>query len=229
MRPIDGGGRSGTSIELKENESATVERGPGRAAQVIRWTPQSPLPAFVRQLPRRTGIKVFSTGQALREGDSDPHWELVAATTYPHFKRQPAVVTAVEPRFYLANDPARSQWISMLNNLPHLRNDVTYTFRTTFELVGVPPSAAVLQGRLVADNCVTAIRLNGTAIKVPEQAADAPFDKFYSFTINRGFVDGINVLEIDVYNGSAREQSLKKEFGPMSLRVELNGSVGGER
>ena len=56
----------------------------------------------------------------------------------------------------------------------------------------------------------------------------SPFNKFYSFTINKGFVSGTNVLEIDVYNGSAREQSLKKEFGPMLLRVELNGSVGGE-
>ena len=229
LRPIDGDGRSGTSIELKENESATVESDQGRAAQVIRWTPQSPLPAFVRQLPRRTRIKVFNTGQAIREGDSDPHWQLVAATTRPHFKPRPAVVTLVEPRLYLANDPARSQWISMLNGLLNVRNDVTYTFRTTFELVGVPPSAAVLQGRFIADNCVTAIRLNGKATTVPEQASDAPFDKFYSFTINKGFVDGTNVLEIDVYNGSTREQSLKMEYGPMLLRVELNGSVGVER
>jgi hypothetical protein len=229
LRPIDGDGRSGTSIELKENESATVESDRGRAAQVIRWTPQSPLPAFVRQLPRRARIKVFNTGQAIREGDSDPHWQLVAVTTRPHFQPRSAVVTLVEPRLYLANDPARSQWISMANGLLHIRNDVTYTFRTTFELVGAPPSAAVLHGRFIADNCVTAIRLNGKATTVPDQATDAPFDKFYSFTINKDFVDGTNVLEIDVYNGSAREQSLKKEFGPMSLRVELNGSVGVER
>ena len=229
LRPIDGGGKSGPAITLEKDESATVEGGRGRAAQVIRWTAQSPPPAFVCQLPRRIQIKVFNTGQALSEGDSDPHWQLVAATTYPHFEPRPAVVTLVEPRFHLANDPAHSQWISMLNGLPHLRNDVTYTFRTTFELVGGPPSAAVLQGRFIADNRVTAIRLNGKATTVPEQATDAPFDKFYSFTINKGFVDGTNVLEIDVYNGSARERSLKKEIGPMSLRVELNGSVGGER
>ena len=65
----------------------------------------------------------------------------------------------------------------MLNNLPHLRNDVTYTFRTTFELVGVPPSAAVLQGRFIADNCVTAIRLNGKATTVPKQATDVAFQQ----------------------------------------------------
>ena len=226
LRPTAGGSTENAQIiPMGENESVTVEAGRGPVVKVTRRADQSNAIGFVRQMPRRVPIKLFNTGQAIREGDPDPHWQLAAATTYPHFEPRPAVVTRVEPRFYLANDPARSQWISMLNGLPHLRNDVTYTFRTTFELVGMPPSTAVLQGRFIADNRVTAIRLNGKATTVPEQTTDAPFDKFYSLTINEGFVDGTNVLEIDVYNGSAREQSLKKEFGPMLLRVELNGSV----
>ncbi len=213
LRPTAGGSTENAQIiPMGENESVTVEAGRGPVVKVTRRADQSNAIGFVRQMPRRVPIKLFNTGQAIREGDPDPHWQLAAATTYPHFEPRPAVVTRVEPRFYLANDPARSQWISMLNGLPHLRNDVTYTFRTTFELVGMPPSTAVLQGRFIADNRVTAIRLNGKATTVPEQTTDAPFDKFYSLTINEGFVDGTNVLEIDVYNGSAREQSLKKEF-----------------
>ena len=48
---------------------------------------------FVRQMPRRVRIKMFNTGMNLKEGDRDPHWQLVARSDDPKFKPRPAVVT----------------------------------------------------------------------------------------------------------------------------------------
>ena len=79
-------------------------------------------------------------------------------------------------------------------------NDVTYTFRTTFELGdNVLPETAVLNGWFLVDNCVRAIRLNGHATPVPEHGWNVS-DLFHGFSFNKGFVAGTNVLELDVEN-----------------------------
>ena len=65
---------------------------------------------------------------------------------------------------WLPNIPDHSQWISIGNGPPNIPNNVTYTFRTTFQLVGVLPQTAVLQGSFIADNRVKAIRLNGREV-----------------------------------------------------------------
>ena len=174
---------------------------------------------FRGQMLRQVRIKVFSTGAGLKEGDPDPHWQLVARNDQPNFKPRPAVVTGVNPRYYLANDPARSQWISTADGLPKLPGAVTYTFRTTFELADVLPDTAVLQGWFLADNQVRAVRLNGRAVSVPVHGVDPPFDQLHSFTVRKGFVAGTNVLEINVFN-------LPTSWGegtPMVLLVELEG------
>jgi hypothetical protein len=127
-------------------------------------------------------------------------------------------VTVVDPRNYLANDPARSQWISTAGDLPKLPRGV-FTFRTTFELADVLPETAVLQGWFLADNYVIVVRLNGAAVSVPEHSSLPPFDERHSFTIRKGFVAGTNVLEIDVRN----LQTSWGEGTAMALAVELEG------
>ena len=63
------------------------------------------------------------------------------------------------------------------------------------------PETAVLRGRFIADNHVDAIRLNGQELPVPEHASGVtPFDWFTAFSAGKGFVEGANVLEIDVLN-----------------------------
>jgi hypothetical protein len=98
---------------------------------------------------------------------------------------------------------------------------VTYAFRTTFDLKGMRPSTANLHGRFVVDNHVRAIRLNGRSVAVPAHGHEE-FGFFHAFSGNRGFVDGVNVLEIDVENGDPQDVAPASMMG---LLVELEGSV----
>ncbi len=173
-------------------------------------------------MPGRQPIGLFNTGIGIAEGDPDPHWQLVARTDDPNFKPRAATVTCIgEGAFgsWLANDPGRSRWLSTANGPPFVPNGVTYTFRTTFELAGALPQAFVLRGRFIGDNRVDAIRLNGKPVRVPEHGNDA-FDRFTEFSIEKGFVEGTNTLEFDVYNGAPGDG----ETGPMGLRVEWDRS-----
>ena len=173
-------------------------------------------------MPQRLPIKLFNTGIGFKEGDPDPHWQLVARSDDPKFKPRPAVVTAVFPPAYRLNNPARSQWISTASNLPSLPAGV-FTFRTTFELADAAPESAILKGRFLADNHVDAIRINGHAASVPEHGVSPPLDQFPSFLVQRGFFKGTNVLEIDVYNfaaivGSGHAHGAPGRIGGFTLR-----------
>ena len=90
------------------------------------------------------------------------------------------------------------------------------------------PASAVLEGGFIADNHVDAIRLNGQPASVPEHGYGygyaEPFVHFHPFTISKGFVEGTNVLEIDVFNGDLSSKRLyPNRVTPMALRVELQG------
>jgi hypothetical protein len=178
-------------------------------------------------MPQRLPIKLFNTGIGLKEGDADPHWQIVAVSNDPKFKPQAAVVTVVVP-IYVENDPEKSQWISTAGDLPKLPNNVFYTFRTTFELPDLFPGTAVLAGWFVADNHVKAIRLNGVQVPVTQHGWDPPYALFHSFATRKGFVEGTNSLEFDVENGVPGIAGLGDN--PMLLRVEVEGSfLGGHR
>ena len=131
LRPTQSGGDPQQVVQLGANESARVEGGRNRAFKVIREPLR--LNAFARWMPKPGPLKLFNTGVGLKEGDLDPHWQVVARSDDPNFKPQPAVVTAVGPG-HLANDPGEAQWISLSNGPPQLPNGVTCTFRTTFEI-----------------------------------------------------------------------------------------------
>jgi hypothetical protein len=209
-------------IILSAGQSARVKKDGNKSPRIVREEKASIAAAFVQHLPRRLPIKLFNTGAGLKEGDPDPHWQLVARSDDPNFKPRPAVVTAAFPGMWLNNTPRRSQWISTAGTLPDLPNDVTFTFRTTFELRDMVPGKAVLSGCFLADNQVNAIRINGRSVPVHEHSENHPFDRFTTFTIRAGFVEGENVLEIDVFNGLSVPSD--DQSGPMGLRVELEGA-----
>jgi hypothetical protein len=206
-------------IRLRENESARVERGASREVEMVR-EPARP-GTFVRRIPRRVPIELSDTGRELRVGDADPHWQLVARSDNPQMKPQPAVVAEYD--FWEANAPHQSQWISTGGDLQLIPNNVTYTFRTTFKLEGLQSGSATLRGWFIADNHLDAIRLNGRPVRVPEHPLD-PFNRFYQFKTDTGFVEGRNTLEFDVYNGNPADDLREHPAGPMGLRVELEGS-----
>jgi hypothetical protein len=223
LRPTNASDRSGShgpldfqAVCLAANESAAVEAVPGGRPKVTYGANRVKTPMFVRQMPRWVRLGICSTGMGVAVGERDPHWQIVARSDDPHFVPQPAVVTVAAP-VYLPNDPSQSQWVSLADNLPPLP-EARFTFRTTFELGDLPLDSIVLQGRFIADNRLTEIRLNGKAVPVPEHRYHPPFDEFYPFTISGGLVKGTNVLEMVVYNFPATKNPVKT---PMALRVEL--------
>ena len=212
-------GEGAKVIRLEKNESARVVVGKDRVARVVR---ESGRPGdFVRQMPGRVRIKMFNTGMNLKEGDRDPHWQLAARSDDPKFKPRPAVVTDSGDTRRVSNQRDRSQWISLASGDANVPDGVTYTFRTTFDLKGMRPSTAHLQGRFVVDNHVRAIRLNGRSVPVPAHGYQ-DFGFFHAFSSNRGFVEGSNVLEIDVENGDPQGVA---PYSLLGLLVELESSA----
>jgi hypothetical protein len=215
----DGKTDDAKAIRLGKNESARVVVGKDHVAKVVREKARSS--GFVRKMPRRMRIELFNTGLNLKPGDKDPHWQLAARSDMPKFKPQPAVVTESGDARRVASQADRSQWISAVAGDAHVPDRVLYTFRTTFDLTGMRPSTAKLNGRFVADNHVRAIRLNGHSVPVPAHGY-REFGFFHAFSTNRGFVERTNVLEIDVENGEPDDVATSSMLG---LLLELDGSV----
>jgi hypothetical protein len=218
------GGDNSQAVPLVTNESARVELGKNGTAAVVREIGAKN--TFVCTMPRSIPMTLFNTGVGLKEGDADPRWQIISRSDDPKFKPRPSRVR-VAGNAALENDPARSQWISLVGQDVDLPEDVTYVFRTTFDLSGMLPSTAVLRGKCIADDRVTAIRLNGRRLTLPLQPDGEPFIYWTEFRATTGFVKGINVLEVDVLNAGPFTPPSQRRLSKsrMSCRVELEGEV----
>jgi hypothetical protein len=219
LRIADRGGAASRTVLLGENDSVRVEPGNDRVLATVRDVAYRP--RFVREMPKRLRIRLFDTGVNLKEGQPDLHWQAAARSDDVHFRPRPAIVSSSTNWAWLCNQPDRSQWISFAADTK-LPGKPVYTFRTTFDLSGMRPATAVLHGRFVVDNHLQAIRINGRNVPVPKHGREE-FGFFHPFTIDRGFVDGVNVLEMDVEN--TVEVGNDVLDSPMGLMVELDGSV----
>jgi hypothetical protein len=224
LRPAESTPGRSPRTPLEANESATVEPGGDWAAKKTPAANRPTTSEFVRALPRRVAIRLFNTGVGEKEGAPDAHWQIAAVSSDPQFKPQAAVVTEIDPRYYMWNDAARSQWISTGGKLPRLPNDVKYTFRTTFESAGMLPGTAVIRGQFLADDRVVEIRLNGRKADVPEQSRGTPFSRWAEFQVRGPLAVGTNILELDVLN-LADSPGHRKWKNPMAFRAELEGSA----
>ena len=105
------GGGNSKAIPLQANESARVDFGKRRVGH--RGSSERAARARLsREMPKSVPIVLFNTGVGLKEGDADPHWQLVARSDDPKFKPQPGRVRVAGDNA-LENDPARSQWLSL--------------------------------------------------------------------------------------------------------------------
>ncbi len=211
---LTAGGEKRDSVVLVENQSVRVEQGKGIPS--LKQVVSAKAAGFARMMPNRVPIKFFNTGAGLHVGQDDPHWQAVALSNALQFKPHPAQVISLDA--WLENDPRKSQWITFKGENP---NNAEYTFRTTFDLTGMYPRTAYVDAWFLADNRVSAVRINGKNVKVYPHGWNN-FTMFSRFQITSGFVEGINTLEIDVHNGEPEEGD-----GPglMGLRVELSGTA----
>jgi hypothetical protein len=116
---------------------------------------------------------------------------------------------------YFAND-ADSQWI--WQEATGQPTDVTRTFRTTFDLTGLDPSTASISGLWGADNTGVAILLNNnsTGNSLPGSPS-TNFGQLHSFSINTGFVSGINTLDFVIQDVGAIAAFRAKVSGTADL------------
>jgi len=95
------------------------------------------------------------------------------------------------PGSWFANTAAR-RWIwEAAIGLPV---NVIRTFRTTFDLTGLDETTASLSGLWASDNLGLDVLVNG----VSTGNTSAGFSALSAFTINSGFVAGVNTLDFQV-------------------------------
>jgi hypothetical protein len=220
VRVDAGNGAKVKTLPLGENQSARVEAGKGRVARIVR-EPGQPS-SFVREMPRRVPIQLFNTGVNVEPGDPDPHWQIAARSDDTKFQPRAAAVVAMTNSYWVVNQRDRSQWISIRGgDLTYEPDGVGYTFRTTFDLNGMRAATAILHVRFAVDNRIRAMRLNGQSVRVPPHGHQ-DFGFLQAFSVRQGFVEGVNVLEIDVENA---DPAAKSPASFMGLLVELDGSA----
>ncbi len=153
-------------------------------------------------------LTVFNTGVGptnvvLAAGATDSHYVGVtpASTVFV------LGLTAGLPGTWIPNNSV-SEWVG-----PDQADGTgTYSriYRTTVDLTGFNFSTAVIAGRWATDNTGTDIQVNGTSTSQTSSA----FASFTNFTLNSGFVAGINNIDFAWSNSG----------GPGGLRVEFTSA-----
>jgi hypothetical protein len=158
---------------------------------------------------------IYGTGQdqsgaLLAGGAVDPHYVLTSnsgSNTYVVQDGPP--IAPAGP--WIANGPT-SKWISVQPNGSANAPPGNYTYETTFDLTGFDASTATINGQWAASTQGLRIVLNGQSVAVPSDGPTA----FAPFTLNSGFVPGVNKIDFLVANVVA---------GPTGLRVNPSGTA----
>jgi ferric-dicitrate binding protein FerR (iron transport regulator) len=225
VQPLEAKVEGRRSVLLSQGEALRVDRA-GQGATRLE-AQQDRFPDSPEDFRPFKPIKMFNTGAGLAEGDEDQHWRISAGPVGAGYRGPQFGVVCVPDERYAPNEPERSQWISVAKDLrPGGLPNSVFTFETTVDLVGFDLETVTIAAQVLADNGVRAIRVNG------EPAAIEPWDdnlpdqlfhrnRFHIVEIRRGFVPGLNKLEIDVWNGIYNKEGMKADPNPVSVRVEF--------
>jgi hypothetical protein len=217
-KPLQPGREHEEPLLLRSGEAIRVNVAKGEvdrfAAERNRFVDK-----FHNVRPYRT-LELPNTGKGFVIGDEDSNWHITAGPKSIGPWPQPAFVTLPNVR-YLDNAPEKSQWISVKGGARRSapRNTV-FTFDTTFDLTGFDPATVSVVAQILADNGVKAMRLNGKPVSIEPWVDNIIGQKFQTFHVvefRKGFIQGINRIEIDVFNGISVGY---RSSNPMALRVE---------
>ena len=151
---------------------------------------------------------VDGSGSLLGAGAIDPHYTLDGgAPTFVVNEGFP-----IGP--WMSNGPT-SKWIAPMADQSGGNSPGDYSYRIRFDLDGLKPDTAVITGQWSSDNVGTAIRLNGNATGFTHSGN---FGAFEPFSIDSGFISGVNTLEFVVNNAGT-------STNPTGVRVELSGTA----
>jgi hypothetical protein len=109
-------------------------------------------------------------------------------------------------------DDALSAWIGPDSDTVLDGPIGNYDYQTTFDLTGLDPTTAVLAGQWAVDNAGLDILINGVSTG---QFTTDGFNSLTPFSINGGFLAGVNTLDFIVNN----------QGGPTGLRAEISGDA----
>jgi hypothetical protein len=152
-----------------------------------------------------TGLN--AVGSPLPLGSSDADYVIVE-------NGSAAAKVIWDVQHYFPND-ANSQWI--WQNADGLPIKVTRTFRTTFDLTGLDPTTATINGLWGTDNEGLDIVLNGTSLGINLLGVvDTNFKSLHGLTISPGaFVAGLNTLDFVIQDSG----------GISGFRAQLSGDA----
>ena len=146
---------------------------------------------------------LFSTGLAsdsspLVPGTPDPHYTV---TTAPSGNAPTPFAPSVVAIAAWRADDSSSAWMGIQSNYTTFTQDPAglYTFRTHFDLSGMDPSAASISFRVLCDNALSDVLLNGVS-HLPNPISCDFFTWLGPFTNSSGFVRGLNQLDFVVNN-----------------------------
>jgi hypothetical protein len=157
---------------------------------------------------------VDSQGQLLADSTlGDPHYSLA---DLPGGSSTLRVITSATgfPVGPWIGDNTSSRWIGPNNDTMLDGPAGAYTYRTTFDLTGFDATSAMIEGGWATDNSGLDIRINGNSLGYTTASNQFQLG-LAAFSINSGFVAGINTLDFIVYNSE----------GPTGLRVEMAGTA----
>jgi hypothetical protein len=167
--------------------------------------------AFATAAPAATIQGLFNTGTDANNvalvggpGTVDPHYSILSSTSSGFAGQQAVTFNCC----YVADDED-SRWVSLSSNGSPGSNVTVY--RLSFSLAGFNPATASISGRGGSDNAGR-IFLNGNDTGIDING----FSALVAFTINSGFVAGVNTLDFQI-----------SDFGaPTAFRVDdLRGTA----
>jgi hypothetical protein len=142
------------------------------------------------EIPGLYSTGVDGNGDALPTGSDELHYSY-SGPVIPPAKVLDGHIAWVVP-------PVGSAWIGPANG----DNEVPvgdYTYTLEFDLTGLDPDIASIQGELATDN-VASIRLNGVDTGFVHPDGTSSFRSLAPFSIKAGFVPEMNPLEFLVSN-----------------------------
>lgn len=169
------------------------------AQLVLVLTSAVSLCASANTIPGLFNTGVLSDGTTAASGSVDLHYTLISSQDPNHPGPDAIVADPIAQGYWLANS-ATSRWIAPSQNQGYPSGAEshpggTYVYRISFDLTGLDPATAVVNGSWAADNSGTDILLNG----VSTGKTTGGYSTLVAFSLTSGFVAGINTLDFLVY------------------------------
>jgi hypothetical protein len=147
--------------------------------------------SFAANIPGVFSTGVDNFGALLPVGTVDPHYTIAASPFGSIFAR-----TTTTHHDWIANT-ASSRWINVTASGTDIAVPGIYEYTLTFSLVGFDHTSAAINGTWASDND-SKIFLNGVDTFLSNPISQ--FGALVPFTLNSGFVAGINELRFVVNN-----------------------------